>query len=217
MGTLTESYANLTEFLKTEHQKNRGFSRSPFGSDMLISKVLRPALPASIRCGPGTVTDLKDRQVGPFDVVGCLDRYPVVGDGAAASYLADGVLFCLNAREWAQSDLTQFGELAAQLKTIESKKRTSIASLAIAYDALSLEEVLQFLKSPAGQSVDGILALGQHGVIRNTQGWYGNPEHVPFVTERSGPEALKAFIFFILQITHTALGVPFEVADYQHL
>jgi hypothetical protein len=54
-------------------------------------------------------------------------------------------------------------------------------------------------------------------MIRNTQAWYGDPERVPFVSERGGAEALKAFTFFLLQLAQSALGLPFGLAGYQHL
>jgi len=89
--------------------------------------------------------------------------------------------------------------------------------LADSFELLPLQELNQFLRSKPGQPVDGILCVGHHFVLRNSKGWYGNPTRVPVVTERSGPEALKGFTFFLLQLAQTALNMPFGLADYQHL
>lgn len=214
MGTLTESFTNLSEYLLAERKKSKARSA---GVDLMLSKVLKPFLPSAIRYGSGTITDIKDRQVGPLDIVSSVDAFPSFSDGSAATYLADGIVFALQVRDWAESDLTQFGEMALQIKKLERKKKDPIPCLAVSYSLLSLNELSQFLNSKAGQSVDGILCVGHHIVLRNSQGWYGDPSLVPFVTERPGPEALKAFTFFLLHLSQTAMGLPFGLSDYQHL
>jgi hypothetical protein len=214
MGTITESFGNLSEYLLLEQKKSK---RRASSVDLIESSLLKPLLPAAIRCGSGTITDIKDRQVGPLDVVATLDTFPPFSEGSASTFMADGVIFGLQIRDWAEDDLTQFGETVRQLKKLERKQRGAIPCLAVSFGLLPLTELSQFLNSQAGQMVDGILCVGHHAILRNSQGWYGDPSRVPFVTEPSGPEALKAFTFLLLQLAQTALGWPFGLADYQHL
>jgi len=214
MGTITESFGNLSEYLLTEHQKSKHRASD---LDLLTASLLKPFLPSAMRCACATVTDIKDRQAGPFDLVAGVDTFPLFSEGTASTFLADGVVFALQVRNWTESDLTQFGEMARQLKKLERKKQEPIPCVAVSYERLSLPELNQFLNSATGQCVDGVLCIGQHVILRNSLGLYGDPARVPFVTEPQGPEALKAFTFFLLQLSHAALGLPFGLADYQHL
>jgi hypothetical protein len=214
MGALTESFSNLTEMLLADrqHSASRAADR-----ELLLSRVLRPFLPSSIRCGPGTLVDLKDRHLGPFDVVACWEAYPPLGDGRATIFPADGAVFCLQARNWAVDDITQFAAMASGLRLFERRRNAPIVCAGVSFDPLPIDQVLDLLRSPAGQAIDGVLSVGQHVVIRNAQGWYGDPDRVPFVTERNGPEALKAFTLFLVHLTQSFVGMPFGLADYQHL
>ena len=214
MGTITESFANLSDYLLKEQKTSK---RSQAAATLVLTHLLKPFLPSAIRCAPATIIDRKDRQAGPFDLVAATDAYPSFSEGSAATFLLDGVVFALQVRNWAEHDLTQFAETASLLKKLEGKRSSPIPCLAVSFEPLPLSELSQFLKSKAGAHVDGILALGHHLILRNSQGWYGDPVRVPFVTERSGPEALKAFTFFLLQLAQSALGQPFGLADYQHL
>jgi hypothetical protein len=214
MGTLTESFTNLNEYLLTERKKS---SKRSTEIDLVLSKVLQPLMPFGLRCGTGTITDIKDRQVGPLDIIASVNAFPAFSNGSASTYLADGVVFALQVKDWSESDLTEFGEMALQIKKLERKKKSPIPCFAVSFGQLSLPELSQFLNSKPGQPVDGILCVGHHIVLRNSQGWYGDPGRVPFVTESPGPEALKAFTFFLLQLSQTAMGLPFGLADYQHL
>ena len=214
MGIVSESFANLNEFLTTELKKSK---KTGLPADLVLQHLLKPFLPMNIRCTSGTVTDITDRQAGPFDVIASLDAFPAFGEGSAATVLADGAVFALQVRNWAESDLTQFGDLARQLKKLERKKKGPVPCFAISFARLALAEVSQFLNSRAGQPVDGVLCIGHHVVLRNSSGAYGNPERVPFVTEPEAAEALKAFTFFLLKLSQEALGRPFGLADYQHL
>ncbi len=214
MGTVTESFGNLGDYLLAERKSTKARHS---GRDLILNHLLKPYMPAAVRCGSGTITDIKDRQVGPFDVLATVDTFPPLSEGSASTFLADGVLFALQVRNWAEQDLTQFGEVATLVKGLQGKRKTPIPCLAVSFDSLPLSELSQFLKSKAGVSVDGVLCLGHHVVLRNSLGWYGDPARVPFVTERQGPEALKAFAFFLLHLAHTGLGKPFGLADYQHL
>jgi len=214
MGTITESFANLSEYLVEQHKKSK---KRADQVDLLLSKVLKPLLPSAIRCGSGTITDIRDREVGPLDLLGSTDRFPPFGEGEASTHLADGVVFALQIRDWAEADFTQFGEMAMQIKKLERKKKTPIPCLAVSFGSLPPAELSQFLTSKEGQGIDGVFCVGQHIVLRNSLGWYGNAAKVPFVTERPGPEALKAFSFFLLHLAQTALDIPFGLADYQHL
>jgi len=222
MGSVTESFADLNELLMDEHRHLMSPGTPPVnrlhaGSQILISRLLKPLLPGAVRCGMGTIFDIKDRQVGPLDIVACWEAYPTLGEGAASKFLAEGVIFVLQVRNWASDDLTQFGEMAGQLKKLERKNRQRIFCGAVSFDLLSLEHVGEFLRSPVGQAVDGVLSIGHNVTIRNTQGWYGSTERVPFVTGRGAAESLKAFSLALLQSADGFLGLPFGMADYQHL
>src|SRR5437879_1441084 len=214
MGVITESFANLSDYLSDQYKNSK---KRASQVDLVLSKALKPFLPAGIRCGSGTIADIKDRQVGPLDIIAGIDSFPPFGEGQAAAYLADGVVFALQVRNWAESDLTQFGEMASQIKKLERKKKIPIPCLVFSFGLLPLPELNQFLNSKPGQPVDGILCVGHHVVLRNSKGWYGDPARAPFVTERSGPEALQAFTFFLLQLSQTTLNLPFGLADYPHL
>jgi hypothetical protein len=214
MGSVTESLANLNEHLTQEYKKSQKRSSQ---INLILSKVLNPFLPSGIRCGSGIITDIKDRQVGPLDIIASVENFPPLGEGPASVFLADGVLFALQVRDWAENDLTEFGEVARHLKQLDRKRKTPIVCLAVSFGLLPLPELDQFMKSKSGQFVDGVLCVGHHIVLRNSMGWYGDSNRVPFVTERQGAEALKAFLFFILQLTQSAVNLPFGLADYQHL
>lgn len=214
MGTLTESFANLTDLLLT---KSKSAGRASTGDQPLITQWLRPLLPSSIRCGPGTLLDAKDRHVGPLDVIASWEAYPPVGEAGASAYPIDGAIFCLQARNWVKEDLTQFAELASAIRKLDRRHTRPVFCGAVSYELLSLDQVLEFMRSPTGQSVDGVLTLGHHVVIRNSQGWYGDPVKVPLVTERGGAEALKALTLSLVQQAQSFVGLPFGLADYQHL
>jgi len=214
MGTISESFGNLGDYLLAEKKKSQG---RRVEVDLVLSKILKPFLPSGMRYGTGTIADIKDRHAGPIDIVASTESFPPFGDGQASAYLADGVLFCLQVKDWSQNDLTEFGALAQQIKTLERKKKNLIPCLAVSFGLLPLPELNSFLKSAAGESVDGVICLGHHFVLRNSQGLYGDPKTVPFVTESPGPEALKAFAFYLMQLSQAALGLPFGLIDYQHL
>ena len=81
MGTVTESFANLSEYLVGQHKKSK---KRADQVDLVLSKLLKPLLPAAIRCGPGTITDVRDREVGPLDIIGSIDSFPPFGEGQAS-------------------------------------------------------------------------------------------------------------------------------------
>lgn len=216
MGTITDKYADLANLLRVEGQRAGPLSAK--GAPVpLIDYFLRPLLPLAIRCGPGTIIDVKDREVGAFDAVGCADAWPPVGHGSATTYLLDGVVFTLQMRDWSASDITQYGQMAQQLKSLERATSRPVFCGAISLAPLSLREIQDFLSGPSGQAVDGILVVGSHVVIRNSQGLYGDPSRVPFVTERGEGESLKAFAAALSQVSLSFLGQPFGWAAYQHL
>jgi hypothetical protein len=218
MGSVTEAFANLNALLLSEEQApNVPTTERKREKDLLVTRVLRPYLPASIRMSPGTVVDVKDRQVGPFDIIGGLEQFPAFGDGMASIYPVDGVLFSLHVRDWGVEDLSDFGRLSALLKKLERKAPAPAFCAAVAFGRLGLDELSEFLRGPEGQAIDAVFSVGHHFIVRNRAGWYGDPERIPFVTERQGDLALKAFTFLLMQITHSALGIPFGLAAYQHL
>ena len=47
------------------------------------------------------------------------------------------------------------------------------------------------MKTGSGQAIDGVLSIGDHVMLRNSQGWYGDPQKIPFVTERGEGASLK--------------------------
>lgn len=214
MGLITESFGNLGDFLVGEYRKSPNPAAS---ATLLLSHLIRPLMPAGVRAGTGTVIDVRERQVGPIDVLASLDSFPAFGEGPSSIYVSDGVLFAIQARNWADHDLTQFGALAQQLKSLERQRQPQISCLAISYEPLPLNELHSFMEGPAGKAIDGILCLGHHGVLRNSSGLYGDPAKIPFVSERPGPEALKAFAFYLMHLAQAATGRGFGLAPYQHL
>jgi hypothetical protein len=221
MGSLTEGFASLSDFLRAPQQTAAptasGAPGRRMSAERLTRHLLRPLLPAAVRLGPGSVLDLGDRQVGPFDNVACQDAYPAFGDEGAAQYLADGVIFALNARDWAAEALSDFASWSRQLKGLTRRKPQPIFAAAVSLDPMALDQLGDFLRGPEGASVDAVLCIGHHLIVRNDRGLYGPPERVPFVTQRDPAQALKAFAFLLLELTQGALGRPFELADYQHL
>ena len=145
------------------------------------------------------------------------DFWPPIGQGAANFYLADGVIFCLSARNWATQDLTEFAVKAKELKSLKRKTPAPVLCAAFSYTPLEASEVMEFMKSSAGASIDAVFSLGKNLVVRNNLGWYGDPKTIPFVTEPIAGPAMKFFAFYLLQAVHAAAGVPFGWADYQHL
>lgn len=212
MGSVTENFSNLSQVLLADHQAAKTPDR-----EILSRRLVKPLLPAAFRSGMGQIVDLKDRQLGPFDIVGCWEAYPPLGEGMASQFLVDGVAFCLQVRDWKTEDLTEFAAMAGRLKALVRKTKAPIFCAVVGFDSLPAAQVSEFMKSAAGQAVDGVLSLGQHLMLRNAQGWYGDPAKVPFVTERSEGEALKGFAFWLAQITQTFLGLPYQLGDYQHL
>jgi len=217
MGTLSEYFTNLSELLLSELARFKQDAAAGAPRDFFESKVLRPLLPGGIGLGPGEIVDVKDRRAGPFDIVGCSETYPSFGQGRAHYFLNDGVMFCLNVKDWRQADLTQFGQAAAALKKLERKSAYPVFCGAVSSTPLSVDEVMEFLRGSSGAEVDGVVSIGHNAVLRNFQGWYGAPERLPFVAERQGPEALKAFVFFLRRLAHAWAGWKFGLGDYQHL
>jgi hypothetical protein len=209
MGPLTESYANLSAYLAAQ----RAQERAP---ELLIQKFLRPLLPTAMRLGSGLVMDSRERTAGPFDILGGSDLLPSFGDGKASVFFSDGVVFCLQASDWAAHPLSDFGHVASQLKKVERRAKVPILCAAISFTPLPLAQLSEFLRGSEGQSVDAVLSLGEHVIVRNS-GLYGDPQRIPFVTERGAGESLKAFALLLLQTSQTFLGLPFPMADYQHL
>lgn len=211
MGSISDHFSNLSDWLLTNAPTSSALQES------LLSHLLRPLLPTPIRLGMGQIVDAKDRPVGPFDVVGCWEAFPPLGEGKATLFLIDGVVLCLHVRKkWSVEELKELGEVARQAKSLDRKSRTVLFCAAVSAEPLPYERVLNFLQSSAGAALDGILCLGQHVVIRNTLGWYGEVNQLPFVSERGSAEALKAFAFLLLHTTQAFLGQPFTLTDYQH-
>src|SRR5689334_4367199 len=155
MGTITESFVNLTDYLLTEHKKAKKSSDTQIITDHL----LKPLLPTNIRVGTGVVADIKDRQVGPFDVVATVDGLPPFGAGSASTFLADGMVFILQVKDWAENDLTQFAQMAEHVKKLDRKKQVPVPCLAVSFKELPLTEISQLLNSKTGQAIDGVLSV----------------------------------------------------------
>ncbi len=132
-------------------------------------------------------------------------------------FLADGVAFCLQVRNWNEEDLTQFAAMAGKIKALSRRTKAPIYCAVVGFESLPAVQVGEFMKSSGGQPIDAVLAIGQHVMLRNNQGWYGDPKQIPFVTARGEGESLKGFAYWLTHITHTFLGMPFQLADYQHL
>src|SRR4029077_17254143 len=114
-------FSNLNEILLTEYSAHMFPER-----DILTARFLKSLLPAAFRTGMGQIIDLKDRQLGPFDIVGCWEAFPPMGDGMASQFLVDGVAFCLQVRNWKEEDLTQFAAMAAKLKALTRKTKSPL-------------------------------------------------------------------------------------------
>jgi hypothetical protein len=213
MASITESFAGLSELLLTE-QRTRKISEREIFQQRLVT----PLLPAAMRTGNGQIIDIKDRQAGPFDIIGCAESFPPLGEGRACLFMAEGVAFCLQVRNWKEEDLTQFAvQVAAPIKQLTRKSPVPIHCAVVGFGSLPAAQVADFLKSPSGQAIDGVLSIGEHVMLRNSQGWYGDPQRIPFVTERGEGEALKAFAFWLTHVAQTSLRMPYHLTEYQHL
>ncbi len=217
MSVLTDKFSDLAEVLRADYTSGAKTPRPGAGGDVFLQRVLRPMLPSSIRCAQGTVVDVKDREVGPFDVVGCADGWPPIGGGAATTFLANGTIFALQARDWAVNDLTQFGLMAGELKNIDRQAPLPIFCGAISYGDIPQREIADFMNSSPGRSLDAVVVIGSHVIIRNFQGIYGDPQKVPFVTETGSGVSLKAFTFAVMYAAQSFIGQPFGLSAYQHL
>ena len=85
------------------------------------------------------------------------------------------------------------------------------------FESLPAAQVSEFVKSSEGQPIDAVLSIGQHLMLRNSHGWYGDPKQIPFVTAKGDADALKGFAFWIARIAQSFLGIPYQLSDYQHL
>src|SRR5262245_7778057 len=103
MASITEIFSTLSEVLQADACTRKSPDR-----EIITERLIKPLLPAAMRVGMGQLVDVKDRQLGPFDIVGCWEAYPPLGGGMAYQFLADGVAFCLQVRNWKEEDLTQF-------------------------------------------------------------------------------------------------------------
>src|SRR5882672_6413606 len=177
MGSVTDTFASLSEVLLADYRAHKTPER-----DILTNRLLRPLLPSAFRLGRGQLVDMTDRQLGPFDIIACWEALPPLGEGMASLFLVDGVAFCLQVRNWKEEDLTQFAATAGKLKALSRKNKLPLLCGVVSFETLPAPQVAEFMKSGPGQSVDGVLAIGQHVMLRNAQGWYGDPQRVPFVT-----------------------------------
>src|SRR5262249_21937491 len=116
-----------------------------------------------------------------------------------------------------EEDLTQFAAMAGRLKALVRKTKAPIYCAVVGFESLPAKQAAEFMGSSAGQSIDGLLSIGQHLILRNSPGWYGDPQKIRFVTEKGEGESLKGFAFWLLHIAHTFVGIPYPLADYQHL
>src|SRR5437764_1490106 len=87
----------------------------------------------------------------------------------------------------------------------------------LATPGAALSGLTEFLNGPEGREIDAVLSVGQHFVVRNAHGWYGDPARIPFVSERGAGPSLKAFAFLLLKLSSSFLSRPFELTDYQAL
>jgi hypothetical protein len=212
MPSVTDNFATLTEVLLSDFQGKKGPAHKIFSS-----RLLKSLLPAAFRTGTGQLLDIKDRLLGPFDIVGCWEAFPPLGEGLASQFLVDGVAFCLQVRDWKEEDLTQFAAMAGQAKLLSRKMAAPIFCAAIGFESLPVAQVADFLKSAPGKPIDAVLSIGQHFTVRNDSGWYGDPQRIPIVTEKGEGESLKGFAFWMAHLAQNFLGMPYHLGDYQHL
>jgi len=214
---ITEYFSTVTDVLQADFKAAQKQPQRGQLTSIIQDRLLKPFLPPTVRMGSGFVVDMKERQAGPFDCVVSGGSWPPFGQGESSVWLADGVQFCLSARDWASSDLSQFAESAKAAQSLHRQSGQPIPCLAFSFGDLLIPEVLEFMQSPQGQAVDAVMSLGKNLVVRNRFGWYGDPEKTPFVTERSGTASLKGFTFYMIHTVHAAMGQSFPLADYQHL
>jgi hypothetical protein len=212
MGHITESYATLSELLLTHARSRKSPEREIFNTYFL-----KPLLPSAFRTGTGQVLDIKDRILGPFDIIGGVETLPPMGEGLASLFLIDGVAFCIQVRNWKEEDLTQFSDMAGKLRALVRKSKHPLFCAVVGFESLPAAQVSEFLKSAPGHPIDAVLSIGQHLMLRNTHGWYGDAQRIPYVTEKGAGESLKAFAFWIVQVAQSFLGTPYLLGDYQHL
>jgi len=212
MGSITESFANLSDMLLAESRGRKASDR-----DLFLNYLLRPLLPASFRTGTGQVVDIKDRVLGPFDIIGCTETYPPLGEGLASQFMMDGVAFCIQVRNWKDEDLTQFAAMAGKLRAMIRKTKQPVFCAVVGFESLPAAQVAEFMKTSDGHHIDAVLSIGQHLTLRNSQGWYGEAQRIPYVTEKGQGESLKGFAFWMVHLMQTFLGVPYHLNDYQHL
>jgi len=218
MGSINDHFSDLSDYLLASRSaKASPAERRLADAQSFLRHFLKPWLPPTLRVTPGAVFDSKDRFVGPFDVVGADPFCPPVGEGAALRYPADGALFTLHVRDWAHDDMSAFGALSHDLKKLERKTSNPIFCAAVTFNALSLSELTDFLGAREGSSIDAVLSVGHHLVVRNLDDLYGSSKRVPMVSERGAGPSLKAFAFLLLKLAASFAGSPFLLADYQHL
>ncbi len=212
MGSIIEAYTGLSDVLLTEARTKKSSER-----DIFHERFMKPLLPAAMRTGRGQILDIKDRVLGPLDIIACTENYPILGEGLGSQFLMDGVAFCIQVRNWKEEDLTQFAELAAKTKALIRKTKHPLFCAVVGFESLPAAQVQEFMKSGSGHAIDAVLSIGQHVMLRNNQGWYGDPQRIPFVTEKGQGEPLKGFAFWLMHVMHTFLGTSYALADYQHL
>jgi len=220
MGSVTDHFSNLDDLLTVEFKKTQeliGKNRI-YARDILIQRVFQPLFPKTMRFGTGTLLDIKDHQAGPWDVIGATDQLPLLGDGLASLFLTQGVLFALQAHgKWEDTHLSQLTDLSQSTNALTYESEHALFLGGIGLETPSFSDMRDYFKSDKAQHLDGFLSLGHFAIVRNRKGWYGDPVTIPFVSVQGGPEALKAFCFLLLTIAYTALHIPSQFSDYQHL
>jgi len=119
-------------------------------------------------------------------------------------------------RNWNEEDLTQFAAMAGKLKALVRK--TNPPCFARSWGLKPCPPTSSRVSEKfSGQSIDGVFAVGKHLMLRNSQGWYGDPKQIPFVTEKRGGGIPESLAFWLLHITPILPRTTYPLADYQHL
>jgi hypothetical protein len=223
MGSLSDAFSSLSDVMQADVKALGLGAKSPkprraAESEILVNRLLKTFVPKTVQFGGGNLVDVLDRQVGPFDLVAHADTFPALGDPAASLFLSDGVIYTLAVSDqWTDKDLSAYADMASQAKTLQRKGTTPLFNGVVDFGRLDYAQASAFLRLPIARPIDFFFSLGQYCVIRNLHGWYGNAQEIEFVTERGGPESLKAFALLQLQVVHQYLNLPFTYGDYQHL
>ena len=75
-------------------RSGRPSKRPRAAAELFLNMCSSRFCPPRSAAAPGTVTDIKDRQVGPFDIIAAVDSFPPFGEGTASTLFVGRRCFC---------------------------------------------------------------------------------------------------------------------------